>query len=184
MRLRPATLIVPIVAAVVISMGVAATAESSDGSRPPSGEKEFEGLWTVPQRTVEPGVTAAELWTEARDTLACYEAADVGTYGPYPKADGTGVEYSFDATPAAERVDYECSADMMAMGWAFTQEGSRSEIAKLKDLRQRLMECVGGEGVTVPADSAVDKNVPNAGMQSAADRNADAFAACADQLDP
>lgn len=184
MRFRPAILIVPAVIAVVVLMGVAATAESNDGSRPPSGEQELEGLWTVPQRTAEPGVTASELWTEARDTLACYEAAGVGTYGPYPKADGTGVDYSFDATPAAERVDYGCSADMMAMGWTFARENDRSETTRLQALRQRLTECVAAEDVTVEADAAVNEDVPNAGLQSAADGHAEAFAACAGRLDP
>jgi len=184
MRFRPAIFIIPAVAAVVVLMGVAATAESNVGSRPPSGEREFEGLWTVPQRTAEPGVTASELWTEARDTLACYEAAGIGTYGPYPKADGTGVDYSFDATPAAERVDYGCSADMMAMGWTFAREGNRSEIAKLQALRQRLTECVADEGVTVEADAAVNEDVPNAGLQAAADGDDEAFAVCAERLDP
>ncbi len=157
-----------------------AVALASEGQPTDAAKSEpYAEVSLAPSKTA---VSAEALWSTTLDTLACMEQQGVTTQGPYPSADGHGVQYSYVLTEGAADVEIECGQARESLAMRFAMDDDKAEAEKLVALRADLERCVTGRGVELDTGEAAAAG-PDGALQKAAAASPDVVRGCAEDLD-
>lgn len=145
-------------------------------------------------------VLPAELWDGTLEALLCFQSHGVGTLGPFPLADGSGIAYSFRATEDALEVEAVCTATVeplsrrfafdnapnktsqpgAPLGAAETASGpATSDALELASLAQDLEVCLVEADVLAEAQEG---DAQNGALQTAAQQYPEKFQGCVETV--
>lgn len=94
-------------------------------------------------RIPEDAISADDLWQQTLRVMRCLESRSIDTVGPIPTEDGRAVDYSFEAVEGSEEAHFECAKDYMPMVIGFSRAQTPQDQARLMEIRDDLVACVG-----------------------------------------
>ncbi|HEV7723223.1 MAG TPA: hypothetical protein VGO60_18170 [Iamia sp.] len=155
----------------------AAVAQGVEGRPPaPSPEPYAEVNLSAARKPV----TAEALWSSSVEVLDCMDARGVATEGPYPRADGSGVDYAYVASNKADQVEIDCGLARESLSMRFSSDADPVEAEKLDALAADLTQCLSQRGVRL--DHRSDQVSPDIAFQKAGETAPDAVRECARSL--
>ncbi|QXC60691.1 hypothetical protein KSP35_20590 [Aquihabitans sp. G128] len=145
---------------------------------------------------VDHSVEALELWKAGLEVVDCFRSNDVAAFGPYPKADGSGLHYSVRVTPATPSIEARCASAFEPLAYRFaldhgpqgvpTEEGSTGAHVAVPPGQPATADARALAAVRLSIANCLDlapdggPSAEDAALADASFGDPDAFAACVD----